>query len=140
MSAELKGELHKLYAAFRDGNLNTTLGYFDDTAVFTSHAPVDVFPYLGRQVGKPAIAAMMSKVHSQFEHLIFDPIFMVVEKESAAVIIKVRLRQRSTGRIIHLLNAHFLQFHDGRICELREFMDTFDAVQQVLGRELEIPL
>lgn len=120
--------------------MNDVLNHFDDAAVFASHAPVDVFPYLGRQIGKAAIAAMMTKVHSQFDHLTFDPIFMVVEEDTAAVIVLVRLRQRTTGRIIQLLSAHFLQFHEGKISELREFMDTFDAVQQVLGRELEIPL
>jgi ketosteroid isomerase-like protein len=36
------------------------------------------------------------------------------------------------------VNAHFLRLRNGRIVELREFMDTFDAVQQVLGRELAI--
>ena len=45
-------------------------------------------------------------------------------------------RQRSTDRIIQLLTAHFIQFRDSRILELREFMDSYDAVQQVLGHEL----
>ena len=64
--------------------------------------------------------------------------FMVAEIDAAATIIMVRLRQRSTDRIIHLLTAHFFQFRDGKISELREFMDSFDAAQQVLGRELDI--
>jgi ketosteroid isomerase-like protein len=33
--------------------------------------------------------------------------------------------------------ARFIQFRDGRIVELREFMDSFNAVQQVLGREID---
>jgi hypothetical protein len=40
MSAEFKGELRNLYLAFREGNLESVLSYFDDAAVFTSHAPV----------------------------------------------------------------------------------------------------
>lgn len=34
--------------------------------------------------------------------------------------------------------AHFLTFKDGKIVELREFMDSFSAAEQVLGRELDI--
>ena len=108
-------------------------------AVFTSYTPIDIFPHLGRQSGKIAIAAMMAGMHAEFEHLAFQPIFVVAEKEAAAAIIMVRLRQRSTDRIIQLLTAHFIQFREGKISELHEFMDSFDAVQQVLGRELDIP-
>ena len=61
---------------------------------------------------------------------------MVTEAESAAVIVLARLRQRTTDRIIQLFIAHFLRLQNGRIVELREFMDSFDAVQQVLGREI----
>jgi ketosteroid isomerase-like protein len=68
--------------------------------------------------------------------LTYQPIFVVADKEEAAVIVMVKLRQRTTGRIIQLLNAHFIRLHNGLIIELREFMDSFEAVQQVLGCEL----
>jgi len=34
--------------------------------------------------------------------------------------------------------APFLRFSNERIVELREFMDSFDAVEHVLGREIEL--
>jgi ketosteroid isomerase-like protein len=138
VSADLRAKLYELYSAFAEGRIDFVLSHFDDQATFTSYAPIDVFPYLGRQSGKAAIAAMMKNQHAEYEHLTYQPIFMVVETDVAAVIVMVRLKQRSTGRIIQLVNAHFLRLRNGRIVELREFMDTFDAVQQVLGRELAI--
>jgi ketosteroid isomerase-like protein len=60
------------------------------------------------------------------------------EADEAAVIIMVKAMQRSTSRIIQLMFAQFLRFKDGRIMELREFMDSFDAVEQVLGHEIEL--
>ena len=132
----IRADLYNLYIAFGEGKIDAALNSFDDKAVFTSYAPIDVFPYLGRRVGKASIAEMMKQAHAEFEHLIYQPIFIVVDKENAAVIVMMKLRQRSTGRIIQLLNAHFIRFNDGLIIELREFMDSFDAVQQVLGREL----
>jgi ketosteroid isomerase-like protein len=105
----------------------------------TSHAPVDIFPYLGRKQGKTAVAATMHAAHAAFEYLTYQPVFMVTEDADAAVIVLARLRQRTTSRTIQLFIADFIRFDKGRIVELRQFMDSFDAVQQVLGREILMP-
>lgn len=133
---ELRARIYDLYNVYGKGRLDFVLSSFDDEAEFISYAPVDVFPYLGRHHGKAAITEMMKKVHAEFEVLTYLPIFVVVERNDAGLIVMARLRQRSTDRVIHLLMAHFIRFRDGLIIELREFMDSFDAVQQVLGHEL----
>ena len=43
------------------------------------------------------------------------------------------LRQRATERTIYLLVANFIRFKHDHIIEFREFMDSFDLVEQVLG-------
>jgi ketosteroid isomerase-like protein len=138
MSELLRKRLYELYAAYAEGRIDETLREFDDSVVMTSYAPVDIFPYLGRKQGKAAVAATMKAAHADFEYLAYQPVFMVTEAEDAAVIVLARLRQRATGRIIQLFVADFLRFDKGRIVELRQFMDSFDAVQQVLGREIAI--
>jgi ketosteroid isomerase-like protein len=137
MSEELRARIYDLYKAYGEGRLDFVLESFSDQAKFISYAPVDVFPYLGVQHGKIAIAEMMKKAHAQFEFLTYQPIFMVVENNDAGTIVMARLRQRTTDRIIALLVAHFIRFQDGRIVECREFMDSFDAVQQVLGHHID---
>jgi len=134
----LRGRLYDLYAAYAEGRIDDALVSFDEEVTMTSHAPVDVFPYLGRKQGKAAIAATMRSAHSAFEYLSYTPVFMVTENETAAAIVLARLRQRTTNRIIQLFVADFFRLENGRIVEFREFMDSFDAVQQVLGREIEL--
>ena len=136
MDDSLRTRLYDIYAAFAAGRIDDALREFDDNVVMTSYAPVEVFPALGRQQGKAAVATTMHAMHAAFEHLSYAPVFMVVENGSAAAIVLAKLRQRTTGRIIQLFVAHFLRLQNGRIVELREFMDSFDAVQQVLGREI----
>ncbi|MCL4712059.1 MAG: hypothetical protein KJZ73_12520 [Pseudorhodoplanes sp.] len=63
---------------------------------------------------------------------------MVTEGDDDAMIVLARLRQRASGRAIQLFVADFLRLRQGRIVELRQFMDSFDAVQQVLGREIPV--
>ena len=138
MSELLRKRLFELYSAYAEGRIDEVLREFDDGVVMTSYAPVDVFPYLGRKQGKAAVAATMKTAHAEFDYLAYQPIFMVTEQEDAAVIVLARLRQRATDRIIQLFIADFIRFDKGRIVEIREFMDSFDAVQQVLGREIVI--
>ena len=134
----LRNQIYDLYAAYAAGRIDEALNSFDDHVTMTSYAPVDVFPYLGRQQGKAAVAATMLAAHAEFEYLTYTPVFMVTEKDNAAVIVLARLRQRVSGRIVQLFIADFFRLENGRIFELREFMDSFDAVQQVLGRELAL--
>jgi hypothetical protein len=134
----LRHRLYDLYAAYAEGRVADALTSFSDEVTMTSYAPVNVFPYLGRKQGKAAIAATMRSAHSEFEYLSYTPVFMVTENETAAAIVLARLRQRTTNRIIQLFIADFFRLENGRIVELREFMDSFDAVQQVLGREIEL--
>ncbi|HEY5379206.1 MAG TPA: hypothetical protein VIJ78_06660, partial [Pseudolabrys sp.] len=50
-----------------------------------------------------------------------------------------RLCARSTdGRVISYRLAHFLHFRDGKIVENLSLIDSFDAVEQVLGHPLAV--
>jgi ketosteroid isomerase-like protein len=134
----LRTRLAALYAAYESGDLEAALAAFDERADFISYVPVAIFPYLGHQAGKRAIGAMMHAVRAQFEFISYKPAFMVIERASAAAIVEVRVKQRTTGRTINVNLAHFIRFREGRIIEFREFTDSFDAVQQVLGHEIDV--
>jgi ketosteroid isomerase-like protein len=138
MSDSLRERIYALCADRAAGRIDALLDAFADEIDYVCYAPVEVFPYLGRRRGKAEMAASLKAAHADFEYLSYHPIFVVVDKEDGAAIVLVRLKQRSSGRVIHLFAAHFFRFRDGRIVELREFMDSFDVVQQVLGREIDL--
>ena len=50
--------------------------------------------------------------------------------------IRAFFRKRSNGRTVQFDIAVFFTLRDGRLTEIREIMDTFDLVQQVLERDL----
>lgn len=138
MSTNLRARIIDLYAAYAKGRTDFVLNSIDDDVDFVSYAPTDIFPYLGPHRGKAAFTEVMRTVHATFEFLTYKPVFLAVEgNDAAAAMISMKLRQRSTGRVISMFVAQFVRFRDGRICELREFMDTFDAVEQVLGHEID---
>ncbi len=137
MSTNLRGRIVDLYAAYAKGHTDFVLNSIDDDIDFVSYAPIDIFPYLGHHRGKAAFANVMRNAQATFEFLAYEPVFLVVQANDAAAMISMRVRQRSTGRVIRMFVADFLRFRNGRIYEFRQFMDTFDAVQQVLGHEIE---
>jgi len=138
MAEDLRHRLDNLYSDYAAGRLDEVARAFDRDVDFVSYAPADVFPYLGHHHGSAELAKSMAAAHREFEYLVYKPVFMVVERDDAAVIVFARVRQRSSGRIIQLFVADFLRLREERIVGVREFMDSFDAVQQMLGRELQI--
>ena len=48
----------------------------------------------------------------------------------------VSFTQRAIKRTLRFRVANFLRFQDGKLIEFREFANSFDVVDQALGREL----
>ena len=138
MGAALRERLNSLYAAFRLAKVDFLLNAFDEDIEFVSYSPLEVFPFLGHRRGKTAMAEVLTAGYKEFEFVTYEPVFMVCEQEdAAAVIVFARFTHRRSGRSISTMIAHFLRFRRGLIVELREFMDSFGAVSQLLGRQLD---
>ena len=132
----LHGRLTMLYAAMKKGQLDFVLNAIHDDIEFISYSPTKVFPFLGHRRGKPAMAEALHGAVEAYEVLACEPISMVIELKSAAVMVFTRGVSRATGRSVQGVLAHFIRFRDGKIVELREFMDSLHADEQALGREL----
>lgn len=138
MPDSLRQHIVDLYAAYAEGRFATVLDACDDDVDFLSYAPRDVFPYLGHRHGKSALAATFQAARMQYEYVTLQPLSVVIENDNAATILLTRQRQRTTGRVIQLFRAQFVRFRAGRVIRIRDFLDSFDAVQQVLGREIDL--
>jgi ketosteroid isomerase-like protein len=138
MPISLKKRIYQIYEAFSAGRLDLLADVFDENVDFITNAPSEVFPYLGRRMGRAEVIKALRSVHNEFEALSFLPIWMVTERDTAGVILSIHATQKATGRIIRFFAAHFLRFREDRILEYRAIMDSLEAVQQVLGREFDL--
>ena len=136
MSDVLRERLGALYAAMKLGQLDFVLNAVDDDIEYISYSPLKIFPFLGHRRGKAAMAAVLRGAHLAFDVVSCEPVSMVIEGETAAVILFTRAINRITGRSVQGMLAHFIRFRNGKIVELREFMDSLQAAEQALGREL----
>jgi ketosteroid isomerase-like protein len=62
--------------------------------------------------------------------------FVVAEGDKVAALIRAFFRKSGNGRIVQFDIAVFFTLRDGRIAQIREVIDSFDLVQQVLERDL----
>lgn len=141
MTAELNRQrvLHFL-EVFYSGDIDGALARCTDDIEFTANAPVDLLPHMGHHRGKAAMREMWSAVHSRYSEMRHEVPIMVAEGDIVATHIRVFFRKRSNQRMVRFDIATFFTLRDGLIARIREVIDTFDLVEQVLERDVSAVL
>ena len=121
---------------FYSGDIEGALARCSDDVEFFSNAPVDILPHMGHHSGKSELRQMWQTVHSRYSSMRYEVPIIVAEADKVAVNIRVFFRKTTNDRVVQFDIAVFYVLRDGRISRIREIMDTFDLVQQVLERDL----
>jgi uncharacterized protein len=107
----------------------------DDVEHFVS-APVDLFPHLGARRGKHQVREMWQTIRSRYSEMRHEVRSIIAESDRVAVDLRVFIRKRANDRMLQFDIAIFFTLQDGRLTRVREIVDTFDLVQQVIERDL----
>ena len=137
-TGEARTILLQIQDAFRKSDYARLAALYHDDIDWIFHGPTSIFPEVGHRRGKIEVFKTMAALNTlyRFEHFTTEQ--LVAENNAAASVADVRLVQRSTGRIIQCKIASFHRVRDGLVVEYRGFTDSFDAAEQVLGREFPI--
>jgi ketosteroid isomerase-like protein len=122
--------------AFYTGNIEGALARCSDDVEFFSNAPIDILPHMGYHRGKEEMRGMWQTIHARYSSLRYEVPILVADDQRVAANIRLFFEKRSNNRIVQFDIAVFYTLRDGRIVRIREIMDTFDLVQQVLERDL----
>ena len=118
------------------GDIERAARYYADDIDFIAYAPVDLFPSLGQRKGKTAMVESLVDMHRRFEVMEHRVDFLAADGAQVAVTLVVRFRSKESDRVVRLDIGNFYSLRDGQIAVYRQFLDSFDIVQQVLGREI----
>jgi len=114
--------------------------FIGDDVEWLVTGPVDLLHYCGLRRGKAAVLDLYGRIVPQlFEFRGFAPISFLIDGDRVATFGRISAIQRSTGRLISYLCAHFVRFQDGKITSFSSLTDSFDAAEQVLGCPLTTP-
>lgn len=126
--------------AFYSGDIEGALACCTDDVDFLANAPIDIMPHMGHRRGKVAVREMWSVVYARYSSLRYEVAATVAEADKVAVHIRAFFRKRDNDRTVQFDIAAFYTLRGGRIAQIREIMDTFDLVQQVLERDVAAEL
>jgi ketosteroid isomerase-like protein len=134
-------ELHRrrvleLIDAFYAGDIEGALALCSDDVEFFSNAPVDILPHLGHHHGKDDVRQMWKTVHERYSSMRYELPFMAVEDDKVAVQLRAYFGKRRNGRIVQFDIAIFLALHGGKVVRIREIIDTFDLIEQVVEQDV----
>ncbi|MDO9062343.1 MAG: nuclear transport factor 2 family protein [Bradyrhizobium sp.] len=125
---------------FYSHDIEGALACCTDDVEFVANAPIDIMPHMGHRRGKAAMREMWSTIYARYSNMRYDLANIVTEGDTVAVNLRAFFRKRGNDRTVQFDIAVFYTFRGGRIAEIREIIDTFDLVQQVLERDVAADL
>ena len=118
------------------GDVEGALAYVTDDIEFLANAPVDILPHMGHRRGKAEMREMWTAVAARYSEMRCEVPTLVVEGDKVAANIRVFFRKNINQRMVQFDVAGFYALRDGKISHIREIIDTFDLVQQLLERDV----
>ena len=118
------------------GDVEGALARCTDDVEFLANAPIDILPHMGHRRGKAEMREMWDAVRARYSELRCEVPVLVAEDDKVSAFIRVFFRKSINQRMVQFDVAGFYKLRDGRISHIREVIDTFDLVQQLLERDI----
>jgi ketosteroid isomerase-like protein len=127
------------YKALGARDMKTLAKYLDDDVVWTISGPVDILPFCGQRRGKSVVLNLLVRdIPTLLTGRRFTPNAMLVDGDRAAVLGKLTAVKRDGGRSISYRIAQFMRFEAEKVVEYTSIIDSFDAVEQMLGHPIAV--
>jgi len=128
-----------LHTAINEGRPDDLETQIDDDVDWVIYGPVEMFPFLGARRGKAAVFEVCRQISENVRVHRFDRESIVLGEDSAASMMRYSLTALDSNKPINLRLAHFARFRAGRLLNIRVLLDTYDLVEQALGRPIHLP-
>ena len=127
------------FRAINERQIDDVAELIDDEVEWAIYGPIDMFPFLGARRGKAAVLEVIRQIAENFRVHRFDRETVLLGVDSAASMLRFSLTSLDSNKPVSLRLAHFAQFKAGRLSRFRVLLDSFDLVEQALGRPIHLP-
>jgi len=126
------------YQASAKRDVERIAAMLDDDVDWLIQGPVDVFSFFGQRRGKAAVLDSFREFARPLEVTGLGLEALLVDGDRAAALIRLTAIVRATGKVMSVRTSQFSRLRDGKIVEMRGVVDSFDMVEQTIGRPLDL--
>jgi ketosteroid isomerase-like protein len=126
------------YRASAERDIAGAIALIDDHVDWLVQGPVDVFAFFGQRRGKAAVLDGYLEIARKLDVTGYDVEALLVEGDRAAAMIRLTSIVRATGKVMTVRTSQFSRFRDGKMVEMRAVLDSYDMVEQTIGRVLDL--
>lgn len=111
----------------------------DEDVDWAIHGPIEMFPFFGARRGREAVVHVIRQIAETVRVHRFERETILLGVDSASSMLRYSLTALDSNKPISVRLAHFAQFRAGQLSSLRMLIDSFDLVEQALGRPIHLP-
>jgi ketosteroid isomerase-like protein len=126
------------YQASAARDVERVMSFIADDVDWLVQGPVDIFAFLGQRRGKAAVREGYRELARTLEMTGYQVEVLLADGDRAAALIRLTSIVRATGKIMSVRTSQFSRFRGGKIVEMRAVLDSYDMVEQTIGRPLDV--
>jgi ketosteroid isomerase-like protein len=137
--AAFRATVEAFFEAYAARDTEKVAPFLHEDIAWTVSGPIDLLPFCGTHRGKPAVLDLIGRqVPSVLKVFSFVQEATLIDGNEVAALSRQSARLADGGRVISYRVANFFRFRDGKVIENLSLLDSFDAVEQVLGHPLPV--
>jgi ketosteroid isomerase-like protein len=134
-----RATVEAFYAAYAAHDADRLTALMHDDIEWTVSGPVDVLSWCGVHRGKAAVLDMVGCGRpGQMQVISLTRSSLLVDGNEAASLNRLTACRHGDERVISYRLAHFMRFQDDKLISNMSLIDSFDAVEQVLGHPIAV--
>ena len=129
----------RFYDTYASQGVGKLAPLLDDDIEWIISGPVDVLGWCGTHRGMAAVIDVVDRIiPSLFRVVTFVRSSTLIDGDRSATLNRLTVRRQSDGRVISYRLAHFMRFRNDKVVSILSLLDSFDAVEQMLGHTLAV--
>jgi uncharacterized protein (TIGR02246 family) len=138
MAENIRPLVEAFYRASAERDIERVASILADDVDWLVQGPVDVFSFLGQRRGKAAVLEGYREIARKLEVTGYEVEQLLVDGDCAAALIRLSSVVVATGKTMSVRTSQFSRFRDGKLVQMHAVLDTFDLVEQTIGRPLDV--
>jgi ketosteroid isomerase-like protein len=126
------------YRASAERDVERVMTFIAGDVDWLVQGPVDVFAFFGQRHGKAAVLEGYREMERRLQVTGYQVETLLVDGDRAAALIRLTSVVRASGKVMSVRTSHFSRFRDGKIIEMHAIVDSYDMVEQTLGRSFDL--